>query len=202
MAFETIILSLANWTAEYYLPFMVLCYLAVAIIGDSALLLLTIFSITMHMPVYVVFIAAFLGKLTGDIIWFKLAKVIMPFIKKRKILYKGYLHVESLIKKLFNRNSIIALSIIKLLYGTRIIATIYLAHNKMKLKEFVKTDIIASIFWLVIFGGLGVLAGYGFKYITQVVQNLLLGISLLIIFFAIIFILRKIITERLEKMKS
>jgi len=201
MAFETILLGLANWTAEYYLPFMVLCYLAVATIGDSALLLLTIFSISVHMPVYVVFIAAFLGKLTGDVIWFKMAKVIMPFIKKRKILYRGYLHVETLIEKLFERNSIIALSIIKLLYGTRIIATIYLAHNKMKLKEFVRTDIIASIFWLVVFGGIGVLAGYGFKYITQVVQNLLLGISLLIIFFAIIFVARKILTEWLEKIK-
>jgi membrane protein DedA with SNARE-associated domain len=193
MAFE-ILGQLAQTFSGYYSLFFILAFIAAALFGDGALIFLTAFAFTFRLPIAIVFIACYLGSMTGDVIWFLIGRRVVKFIKKSERLEAGYDAVVVLVDKLFKKSVIFGLCLVKFLYGTRVITTIYLSHHKkLKLRKFIEYNLTATLFWLILYGTLGILVGMGLSFIVKTFKDIQIAIMALIIFLILFdFIQRRI----------
>lgn len=182
--------------------FWFVAFFATALWGDATFILLTILSINFHIPLWIIFSAAFFGTLLGDTLWFLLGVKFLINFEKHKKFGKHYRNVVSWLRKIFGKKYLSALTIVKFLYGTRVITIMYLANERIGYRKFMRYNLIATALWTMGVGAIGILAGLGFTLIINVFKNVQLAITLLIVIIIIINLIQRKITERVERLNN
>ena len=171
--------------------------IATALWGDASLVALVILSVHFHIPLWIIFSAAYFGTMIGDAIWYGLGVRFLATFKNEKFNH-GYRHVEKLMEKVFGGSSFILLCIVKFLYGTRVITTLYLSKKKIGFGRFLYYNCFATILWVIFMGGIGYLAAVGFNWVYKAVENLQIAITILILVFIIFNFIQKAINRWLD----
>ena len=177
-----------------YLVFFLASMVATALWGDASLVALVILSVHFKISLWIVILAAYLGTMVGDAIWFMIGNKFLNKFKSDKFNH-GYKHVEKLMERFFKGSSFALLCIVKFLYGTRVITTLYLAKKKIGFGKFLYYNCFATILWIIFMGGIGYLAAIGFDWVYKTVENVRIALTLLVVAF-IVFNLGRIILNK------
>jgi membrane protein DedA with SNARE-associated domain len=184
-------LAMSNW-------FFVLVLIATALWGDAALIFFTAFSVNYNISLWIVFFSAYIGTMIGDSIWFMLSLRYGHHLEKRKKLKKAYIKIEKIIEQVFGKRHLLALTVVKYLYGTRVITILYLAKEKIRYKQFLYYDLVSTFFWIIGVGFLGWLIGEGFV-LLKTFENMQIAFTALIVFFALFYTFQREINYLIEK---
>lgn len=182
--------------------FFFIALIAAALWGDFALIFFSAFSVVYHINIGIVFLAAYIGTMIGDSLWYAIGRYLGPQIEKKEWLKRGYVRIAEVMEIVFKRRYLLALTVVKYLYGTRVITIIYLAKEHIGFKKFLKYDLLSSIFWIAGVGAVGVLAGMGFVWIETTFKNMQLAVTVLIIFFAAVKLIQQNINAKIEKIRK
>jgi membrane protein DedA with SNARE-associated domain len=194
MVLETI----ANFASQNLILFFITAAFLTALWGDATLIAFVVFSMTFKIPFLLTLSACYLGTLIGDTIWFIIGRKIGKHLEKNKKFEKGFKKIAYYFDKLFGKNIVLTLSVVKMLYGTRVITIFYIAKEKIKFMKFMLANLIATLIWLAVIGGIGVLIGLGFTYILNVFKNIQIAITLLIVAVIIFDLLQKKLNKKIE----
>ena len=191
-------LKFLPWLSQY-IP--VLSFLAPIIGGGELGVIAVAFLFVNNLSSFViVLIFSFLGMMTIDSIWFCISKSkLLIKLKRWKRISKQYGNVEKNIEKLSHGEDIIIISLAKVLIGTRILLILYLGARKISFLRFFAYNTAPTFIWAVILSSIGFLAASGFSSIILIFRNIQLGITFLIVFFVVIYLIQKWINQRLIK---
>jgi membrane protein DedA with SNARE-associated domain len=182
-----------------------LTLIATAVWGDISLIILTAFAVNYEISIWIIFLAAYIGTQIGDSLWYATGKYLEPKIERITWMKKGYLKVAEMIEALFGKRHLLALTVVKFLYGTRVIMIIYLAKQKIGYRKFFLYDLFATLFWVAGVGLVGYLIGLGFMMV-KTFKNLQFAVTAFVLFIAIYFILEKnlraFVENKAEKYKK
>ena len=197
---ETVIgaLSASILVNPYFFFFVAI--IAVALWGDASMILLSIAAFDLGVPFWIVIFGGYLGAQIGDCAWFLLGKKILPFIEKHKLWGKHYKNLFRAISGVAHKNILVTLSIVKFLYGTRVLTLIYFSHRKHKLSfaKFFYYNSIALLLWIAFMGSIGYLVALGFNFVFSVVKSIELTLGLLFLFFVLLNLIQRYINKKLE----
>ena len=131
-----------------YLPPAV--FVVAAFFGDAGIVASFVFALRTQVPILEVLLAAVLGTLIADTIWYYFGKSILSFLRKR--FHRYYKNEERMLKavnKYIPANKPGRLLLVtKFMYGTRVLTIIYLSFNRLAFKRFALLDSIATFFYL------------------------------------------------------
>jgi membrane protein DedA with SNARE-associated domain len=193
MILETLAMNLAG-----NIPiFFVLALIATALWGDAALIFFVAFSVNYNLSLWIVFLASYVGTLIGDSAWFILSMRFGHHIEKNPKLKKAYQKIAKIIDVLFGTKHLLALTIVKYLYGTRVITIFYLVKEKISYRKFVYYDFISTLFWIIGIGFFGWLIGKGFVLI-KTFKDMQLAVTVLLLFFAVFYVFQREINYYIE----
>ena len=182
--------SLGLFFVNNYTIFFLVSMVSTALWGDASLVALIILSVHFEIPLWIVILAAYVGTMVGDAIWFMLGNKFLHKFKSDKFNH-GYRHVEKLMERFFRGSSFALLCIVKFLYGTRVITTLYLAKKKIGFGKFLYYNCFATILWIIFMGGIGYLAAIGFAWVYKTVENLQIALTILVVGFIIFNLAQK-----------
>lgn len=174
-----------------------LVFLGMTLEGD--MILFTIGFLTQQglLDVPYVFLFAVAGAVAGDVAWYWLgSKLKTPY--RLFSLIRRWIDRASppLDEHLVNR-TMHTIFVSKFVYGFNHLILMRAGMLRLRLKSFIKANIIATIFWVLVVGGLGYLSGASFilirRYLRFAEIALLIGLA---IFFTLWHF---VITKRLEK---
>ncbi len=198
---EKIILGLSTSILinPYFLFF--LSFVLIALWGDASLILLIVLGVNFNLPLWIIFVGAYLGAQLGDFIWFVLGRKFLPKLTKNEKWGQYYKNIIKTITRIAHKSVFITLTVVKFLYGTRVITVLYLSHRKPKLDvwKFLRYNSIALLVWLIFMGTVGYLVAIGFSLILNIFKNVQLAATCLILFFVVFNILQKFISRKLKK---
>jgi len=194
--------TLAVQVASNISLFFILGVIGTALWGDGALIFFTAFSVNYKISLWLIFFAAYIGTMIGDSLWFLIGIKLARKIEKNKKMYKGYKKIAFIIDKIFKHNHLLALTVVKYLYGTRVITIFYLAKEKIGYKKFIYYDFISTLFWVLGVGLIGYLVGLGFVWIQTAFKNIQLTILALIIIFILFGWLQRAINMKIGKLSE
>ncbi len=192
--------TLAIQLASNAILFFFLALIGTALWGDASLIFFVAFSVNYQISLWLVFFAAYIGTMIGDSLWFALGKYLEPKIEKNEKLKKSYVKIAEIIELVFGKRHLLALTIVKYLYGTRVITIIYLAKQKIGYKKFLFYDFISTFGWVIGMGFIGWLVGVGF-IVLRTAKNIQLGIAAVIIFFILLNLAQKKLNGKLEQIR-
>jgi len=192
--------TLAVQVASNVSLFFILGVIGTALWGDGALIFFTAFSVNYGISLWIIFFAAYIGTMIGDSLWFLIGIKLAKKIEKNKKMHKGYEKIAFIIDKLFKHNHLLALTVVKYLYGTRVITIFYLAKEKIGYKKFIYYDFISTLFWVLGIGLIGYLVGLGFVWIQTAFKNIQLTILAVIIIFLLFSWLQRTINMKIGKL--
>lgn len=195
MLFDT----LALFASGNLFLFFIISALCTALWGDATLISFIVFSMVYKLPLGFTLLACYLGTLIADTIWFFIGRKLAKHAAKRPRLEKGYRKIAYYFDKLFGKNITLTLSVVKMLYGTRVITLFYIAKEKVPFKKFMISNLIATFVWLIVIGGFGILIGLGFGYVRNVLKSIQLAIILVIVLIIIFDLIQIKVNEELDK---
>ena len=195
--FESFLTNLGAITGSLFL-FFIIAIIATALWGDASMIVLIVTAMHFNFPLWIIMIAGYIGSMIGDVIWFVLGMKFLKRVEKHEKFGKGYNKLVAVINKISHKNPLVTLSIVKFLYGTRVITIIYLVKKKLKLRKFIEYNALALILWVFFMTAVGYLVGLGFAFVANVVKNIELAITLLIVLFILFNLLQRRINEWLE----
>ncbi len=168
--------------------------------GEEVIATLSFLSAQGYINIWVVFIFCFIGILICDLLFFSVGKfrIFSKFSRFKRLVHFSN-RVDNLVIKITKKSTIRALLYTKFIFGTRILTLVYLGFRGTQYKDFLKSDFIVGILWMVIVVSIGWFAGASFRKIIEIFANLQLAFGVLILFVAIIFIIFKIIENKLAK---
>ncbi len=191
--------SLASFASGNLILFFIISAAATALWGDATLIAFIVFSMAFGLPLWLTFLACYIGTLMGDTIWFFIGQRVRKHTEKVPRWEKGFAKIAYYFDKLFGKNVILTLSVVKMLYGTRVITIFYLAKEKISFRKFMISNLIATAVWLAVIGAFAVLIGLGFEYARNVLENLQLAIALVIILIIGFDLVQRLVNKRLDK---
>ena len=182
--------------------FFLITALATSLWGDASLIFLTIFALQAKIPLWIVFTAAYFGTLLGDSLWFLIGSKVTNKIKKINKINKHYDKIARFLEQTLKNRYLLALTIVKYLYGARVITIFYLAEKKIGYKKFFIYNLLGTFLWVLGVGAIGYLTGIGLSFVLKAFKSLELTITLLILFFIVFHQIQKIINKKIEKDKK
>jgi len=189
---------IANFAAQNLILFFFVTVICTALWGDATLIGFIVLSMILKIPLWIVLIGCYVGTLIGDMIWFAIGVSLRRKIEKSKKWEAGFRKIAYYFDKIFGKKIILTLSIVKMLYGTRVIAIFYIAKERIKFKKFILANLVATLVWLVIIGGIGYLIGIGFTYLIKFVKGAQIAIVLFILFIIAFDLIQKRINKDIE----
>lgn len=164
------------------------------IAGAETIFALTILAARGILNIWIVLLFCALGIFTADLMWFSIGKIKkLSNLKKISYINKAYKKATKKINK--TKNKFILLSLTKFVYGIGIPIIMYLGRKEMSYKTFLKYNSVIIIFWTLGIGIIGWLAGKGFTFFYETVQNIKLAILIIVIAILILWILKTIIKK-------
>lgn len=198
---ETFIAGLSTSALVNPVVFFVITFIAISLWGDASMILLAVLAVNLAIPFWILLVGGYFGAQLGDCLWFLLGKKILPRIEKHDIWGKHYKKLFHAISKVAHKNILITLSIVKFLYGTRVLTLIYFSHKKHKLNflKFFYYNSIALVLWVAFMATVGYLVALGFNFVLNAVKSIELALTLLVVFFILLNIIQRQINKKLEK---
>jgi membrane protein DedA with SNARE-associated domain len=164
-------------------------------LGGETLALLCFGSAQGAYFLWVVLVFGFLGIVISDIMWYLIGKYsLLHFLKRHHLINKSSRKAKKILHKLYKKK-LRLMFFSRFIYGTSIATLVYLG-KRMKFKEFIVYEIIISIIWIIIYGGIGWYAGRGVR-ILLVFYNSLWVVGASITGFALILFLFGWITNKI-----
>src|SRR3989344_4827883 len=139
-------------------------FLASFIFSKETIILLGISVSQGLLNFWILVVFSLLGFVVGDSIWFFLGRLkFLSFLKKYRMMYKGYRKAGKIIDKVSNKSATLTLIIVKSFYGASIFTFMYMGRKRdIKYKSFFIADLISSGLLVLIAAGVGWFAGRGF----------------------------------------
>lgn len=127
---------------------------------------------------HIVFIFSFAGVMITDTFWF----CVGILSRRNAFLHHHYENrlsprVRNMFQKLFGKRILLAMVVMKFMYGTRILNLMWLGFRRFDLPEFMLYEAISSAVFILALGAVGFLIGAGISLAYSVLQ--LVGIALL-----------------------
>jgi len=139
------------------------------------------------------FLVALLGTLCGDFLWYQIGTIIQRYPRlSAKIERVARPFDEHLIK-----NPLRTILISKFTYGIHHFILTRAGHLRLPLKEFLKSDILSAMVWVLTIGGMGYLSGTYFNLIKHYFHYS--EILILILSVAFVLLDRLVLAKRLKK---
>ncbi len=168
--------------------------------GEEVIMTLSFLSANGIIPIWKVFLFSFLGIVLCDTFFYALGrmKVIQNLSNSKRFtsLSKKY---EPLILKLNKKGTLNLLFTTKFIFGTRILTLLYLGFRKTKVLEFLISDLIVGVFWMVIVVSLGWFSGSSFYLILNIFKNVQIALLVIVILVLILVGIKKWISGRILK---
>ena len=159
--------------------------------GEEIILFLSFLSGQGTLPFWILFVFAYIGTIASNILWYFAGKtIIIDKIVHWKKIRKTYEKIVHLIDKSKKRNEILALFVTKVIYGTRIITIMLLSKKGMSFLQFVIYSSTATLVWYIIVIPIGWLAGRGFTFLFEILENLQLAIAFIVSAIVVFYIIR------------
>lgn len=136
---------------------------------------------------------AFISAIIAEFFWFYMGRI--PSIKSF-FLTKGALTIESFIKKIHLHKPLPLLFFTRLFTGLTIIAIVYLSSQKIPIKKFAFCSIVVNAFWTPIVVAIGYMAGLGYTYALNILNDIHL-VSAVFLVCILIFYLAYRVASRL-----
>lgn len=149
------------------------------------------------------FVVAFfsaLSMISIDSIWFFIgrSKLFLRFREWKKISAQ-YRNLERNIERLSNGRDLIIISLAKILVGTRILLILYLSGRSISFRKYLEYNVLVNFLWAILLVFIGVMASKGFNSIIAIFRNVQAAITFLIVFFVVIYIFQRWLSQRLMK---
>lgn len=198
---ELIINNISSSALSNPFVLFIVSFILIALWGDASMIFLMVMGVNLKFPIWLIITGAYLGAQFGDIIWFLLGKRFLPLLTKHERFGRNYKRLISVISRFAHKSVLLTLTIVKFLYGTRVITVLYLSHKKPKLNlsKFIAYNSIALLAWIAFMGTIGYLVAIGFSFIWHFFKSLELAVSVLIILFIIINFIQKLISKEIEE---
>ena len=191
--------QIASFASQNLWLFFFACMLCTAFIGDVTLIVFVSLAMALNIHLGIIFVAAYIGTLIGDAVWFKIGLMVEKNLDKRKKLKKEYRKIANLIDKVFKKRLFLALGVAKVLAGTRVIMTFYFAREKTGFWKFFKYNLGATLFWVLAIGSIGVAVGYGLTYIADIFHDFQWIVLILMIIMLIIYYIQNRVSKWISK---
>lgn len=166
-------------------------------LGEEIILILSFLSANGFLPLWVVFVFCFIGRITSDFFFFTLGKLkLANFFKK----YQGravYDTVDMVFSKLNRRNLFVTLLYTKFLIGLRAAMMIYIGVKGVSLKKALISDIGAVFVWLLVLIPIGWFAGSSFKLILTIFDDFRIALFSLFIFIILGLIINRYVQQKI-----
>ena len=161
-------LSIANLLATYELPAI---FFGAFFFGELVILTAAFLAGQDTWSISNVFWLALAGTIASDSLWFMLGQTFLRSTKRWGKYYDKYhLYLDKL-EEITGQKIFLSLLFIKFLYGTRIMAILYLSMRRMRFLTFLLFNTIGTIIWLVAIILVGWLAGKGVANIDEIYQR-------------------------------
>ena len=171
-------------------------------LGEEIILILSFLSANGYLPLWIVFVFCFAGRIVSDFFYFALGKIkISKFLKKYENNY-FYSEVNKVFSKLNRKSLFITLLYTKFLVGMRIAMMFYIGSKGVSLKKAVISDMCAVLVWLVVLIPLGWFAGSSFKMILTLFKDLRIALIFLFILIILGFFIKRDIQQRILDKKA
>lgn len=158
--------------------------------GEEVLIILSIYSADGTLNLLFVLIFFYLGVMVSDILWYIVGRSrLLLWITKFSFVSLAYNYWGKLLDVSTKKSDFQALFVTKFLYGFRIPTIMYLAKERLSVRNFLIYSLITNFIWVGVIAGLGWATGKGIKTITYFSHNIVLEIfivGLIIIIFIII----------------
>jgi membrane protein DedA with SNARE-associated domain len=171
--------------------------------GELGLLALGFLAAQNIISIFPLVILSFLGTSFTDTLWFTLGSTKMI---KGAISHRYANTTISVINEALGRfsrgNHLMALIVAKFIVGTRVLLIMYVSSTGIGFKNFIRYDIFAIIIWLVVLLPIGFLAGLGYTYLAQILQNIYAATGFILLVILVVFMLQIWLKRKLTKEKS
>jgi membrane protein DedA with SNARE-associated domain len=154
--------------------------------GDSVILTAAYVAGQLSWSPIPLFLAAFLGTIASDTLWFLFGAKLLARFSERRFLKKERERMSVFVQRLVGKQPLVALVLVKFLYGSRVAMILYVASRGMSFATFTFFNAIGAIIWLLVFIPLGYLAGKGigaaFPYLSVIPAALAFLVLSIVIF--------------------
>jgi len=148
-------------------------------------------------------ILSFLAVFLSNLLWFFIGKT--PFLKRIVLHRYASAAVSALtesIIRMSKNNHTKAFVIAEFLIATPLIFILYVAKTSLEFKDFLFGNFLATCLWIIANIMMGVLAGLGFIYAADILQNVYAAIGFILLIIIVVTFINKEIRERLVKPKE
>jgi membrane protein DedA with SNARE-associated domain len=154
--------------------------------GDSVILTAAYVAGQLSWSPIPLFLAAFLGTIASDTLWFLFGSKLLARFSDSRFLKKEREKMSGFVQRLVGERPLLALILVKFLYGSRVAMILYVASRGMSFATFSFFNAIGAVIWLLVFVPLGYLAGKGigtaFPYFNVVPAALAVLVLSIVIF--------------------
>lgn len=154
--------------------------------GDSVILTAAYVAGQLAWSPIPLFLAAFFGTIAADTLWFLFGAKLLARFADSRFLKKEREKMSGFVQRLVGERPLVALILVKFLYGSRVAMILYVASRGMSLATFTLFNALGAIVWLLVFIPLGYLAGKGigtaFPYIDVMPAALAVLVLSIVIF--------------------
>ena len=112
--------------------------------------------------------------------------------------FKDFTKIAEVIEFIFKKQHFIALTVVKFLYGTRVITIMYLSKERMRLWRFIVYDTFATLLWVLGVGIVGYFVGLGYVWVKTIFKNTTIILTIIVFFFILFYLLQQKINKKIE----
>lgn len=189
-------LPLVELLSSYHIP---ATFVGAFFFGESVIITAAYLTAQLHWSVALVVLAAFLGTVVSDTIWFFVGRLLERRLSRTERFGRQRERIASLLKTLTGTRPALALLFIKFLYGSRIAMIFYLAARQVSLPAFLFFNAIGTLIWLAVIFPLGYIASEGIGQTQSAVRTIEIA-AVVLVASAILFRLLSIwLTKRFSK---
>ncbi len=185
-----------NYPALQY----IVIFLGAGFGGEVGMITLSFLAAQKIFPFFPFFLLSFLAVIFSDSLWFFLGrtKLVLNITNHRYATNTVSIIIKA-IHKMSRGHHGLALIFAKFIIGTRVVLIFYISKTNITLKNFMRYDLFAIFVWLSVVIPIGFLAGLGFTYISNILENIYAGIGFLLLVLLVIIIIQVWLKKMLTK---
>lgn len=183
--------SLAN-------PYFFVVFAGAFFFGETVIITASSIAAREEWSVFVVALAAFLGTISSDTLWFLLGGWLRLKSERIPAVRKRWERAEKTLDRApIQGHPFLVLLFVKFLYGSRIAMILYFAARGVRTLHFVLFDAAGTIVWLAVIVPLGYGMGKGLVRAFPVLNTVQMMILVLVVSFLIFQVFRLWVTKKL-----
>lgn len=168
--------------------------------GEPGVIALAFLSAREFFPPAPFFLIGFLGIFLSDSLYFYLGRTqLARRIIEHRYTARTILVIIEAINRLSKGKHVTAFILAKFLVGTRAVIIAYVSRTGISFKKFMESNLPAILIWFFVVSAIGYLAGLGFTYISDVLENIYAGLGFLLVVILILFIAEALLKRAFVK---